>query len=294
MEKYLKIIDKQIESNQGKNIFLGSNDTTLKFAVDTITEIPNINELDADAEDLLLDYATNKVIEEFCRINQYYTFNSQARKDLRNIYESLFSSIKSNEISVEMIESNHYRNLRLWLRKTNSFAEKMYSNAGKDIKPVACSEYSADLQMNVLKLNVQTLMEPLLDIGCGKNGNLVKYLCGQGIDARGIDRFSFSKGNLFNADWLEFNYGTARWGTIISNLAFSNHFKHQHLKEDGSYIDYAKKYMEILKSLKIGGSFHYAPDLPFIELYLDEKQYQVAKHGIGQFEFKTTTIKRLK
>jgi hypothetical protein len=52
--------------------------------------------------------------------------------------------------------------------------------------------------------------------------------------------------------------------------------------------------MEILKSLKIGGSFHYAPDLPFIELYLDEKQYQVAKHGIGQFEFKTTTIKRLK
>jgi hypothetical protein len=49
-----------------------------------------------------------------------------------------------------------------------------------------------------------------------------------------------------------------------------------------------------LKSLKPGGSLHYAPDLPFIEFYLDKKQYQIEKHEIGQLDFKTTVIIRLK
>jgi hypothetical protein len=52
--------------------------------------------------------------------------------------------------------------------------------------------------------------------------------------------------------------------------------------------------MDILKSLKIGGRFHYAPDLPFIELYLDKQQYKIEKYEIGDFDFKTTVIKRLK
>jgi hypothetical protein len=292
MEKYLRIIDKQIECNQGKNLFLG-NPVALKFAGETIAEIPTVHDLDADAEDFLSRYATDKAIEELCRVNQYYAFNRQARKDLYHLYRNLFLSIRSNEVPIEIIEKSHYRNLKLWLSATNAFAQKMYASADEHIKPVACSEYSADLQINVLRLNAQTLMEPVLDVGCGKHGNLVKHLCLLGIDAKGMDRFSFSQGNLFHADWLEFAYGTDRWGTIISNLAFSNHFNHHHLKEDGSYIDYAKKYLEILKSLKVGGSLHYAPDLPFIESYLDKKQYRIEKHAVGQFPFKTTIISRL-
>lgn len=61
-----------------------------------------------------------------------------------------------------------------------------------------------------------------------------------------------------------------KWGTIVSNLGFSNHFNHHNLREDGNFIKYAKTYMNILYSLKPGECFHYAPDLPFIEKYLDE------------------------
>jgi len=52
--------------------------------------------------------------------------------------------------------------------------------------------------------------------------------------------------------------------------------------------------MDILNSLKIGGSFHYAPDLPFIERYLDKNKYQLSARNIGGYDFKATVIKRLK
>jgi len=293
MDKYIKNIDKQIEFNQGKNIFLDENGMSLKFVDETIKAISEINELNNDSEKILIDYATDKALEEFCRINQYYTFNSQAKKDLRNIYNVLFYGIKTNEDSIETISKNHYQNLKQWLRKTNPFAERVYSSADIDIRPVVCSEYEPDSQISILKIDPKSLMEPVLDIGCGKHGNLVNYLFNLGIETFGIDRFLFTDNNLTNSDWLEFNYGMEKWGTIISNLGFSNHFKHHNLREDGSYIEYGKKYMDILKSLKIGGRFHYAPDLPFIEQYLDNRQFEIEKYEVGEYDFKTTIITRL-
>ncbi len=294
MDKYLNNIDKQIEFNQGKNLFLDENDMTLRFVDETIKAISDLDEINIDAEKILIEYATNKALEEFCRINQYYTFNSQAKNNLRNIYSDLFSSIKTNKNSIETISKNHYQNLKQWLRKTNPFAEKIYANSDSDIDPVACSEYTPDLQINVLKIDKKTIMEPVLDIGCGKQGNLVKYLTKLGIETFGIDRFLFTDNNLTNSNWLEYNYGIEKWGTIISNLGFSNHFKHHNLREDGNYIEYGKKYMDILKSLKIGGRFHYAPDLPFIEKYLDYSQFKIEKHKMVEYDFNTTIITRLK
>ncbi len=294
MNKFLKNIDKQIEFNKGKNIFHNDTNSPFKFIDETVNVISNMSELSADSERMLIDYATDKSVEEFCRINQYYTFNRHAKNDLRSIYSDLFSCIKANKKSIESISKNHYDNIKQWLRKTNPFADKIYSDAELDIKPVACSEYSAELQINVLKIDIKSLMTPVLDIGCGRQGNLVNYLCNQGIDTYGIDRFSFSKSNLINSDWLEYNYGITKWGTIVSNLGFSNHFKHHNLREDGNYIEYGKKYVDIINSLKVGGRFHYAPDLPFIELYLDSRQYQIEKFEVGEFDFKTTVITRLK
>ena len=137
-------------------------------------------------------------------------------------------------------------------------------------------------------------MLPVLDIGCGKQGKLVNYLSSKGIEAYGIDRFSFTTSNLITADWLEFDYGIKKWGTIISNLGFSNHFKHHHLREDGNYIEYGKTYMNILNSLKVHGNFHYAPDLPFIEKYLDNKHFEMIRSEISEYDYKAIIIKRLK
>lgn len=137
-------------------------------------------------------------------------------------------------------------------------------------------------------------MQPVLDIGCGINGLLVDYLKNQGIDVLGIDRFKFTISNLITADWLEYDYGKEKWGTIVSNLGFSNHFNHHNLREDGNYVGYGKTYMNILNALKFGGCFHYAPDLPFIEKYLDSKRFELKKYEINECDFKTTIIKKVR
>ncbi len=292
MDEFLEKIDKQIKFNQGKNIFLDTLEL-FQFANETIQSRSNVNALNSESQQVLIDYATNKTIEEFCRINQYYSFNSTAKNKLRKIYSALIYSLQDKTILTDEISKNHYGKLKSWLKESNPFAEEIYINANKNITPVACSEYSSELQMKILHIDMKHLAQPVLDIGCGKEGNLVKYFLKLNIDARGIDRFSFLDNTLINSDWLEFNYGLEKWGTIISNLGFSNHFKHNDLREDGNYLDYAKKYMEILKSLKIGGRFHYAPDLPFIEIYLDKKQYKIDKYEIGEFDFNTTAITRL-
>ena len=212
---------------------------------------------------------------------------------MKNIYWNLYQSIVENEIPIDIIPKNHYKNLKNWLEKTNPFSNIIYKQNEATLEAVVCSEYNMDLQKDILCLNKVQLMNPILDIGCGKNGNLVKNLLEEGFDAHGIDRVSNNLSYIEKADWLKYDYGTKKWGTIISNLGFSNHFIHHHLRKDGNIIEYAKKYIDILKSLKTGGIFCYAPDLPFIEMYLDEEAFLVTKYSIKNISSKTTIITKL-
>lgn len=293
MDRFIESIDKQIEFNQGKNIFLDKSGI-FRFIKETINAISHVNEIGYTTEQILVDYATEKALKEFCRINQFYSFDSNSKDALRNIYSGLFTLIRAGKCSLEEIAKNHYQKLKNWIIEYNPFAEKIYSSADPEIRPVTCAEYSADLQMKILQLDIEHLAQPVLDIGCGTKGILVSYFGSIGISAYGIDRFKFSAPNLISANWLEYEYGVKKWGTIVSNLGFSNHFIHHNLREDGNYINYGKVYMKILFSLKIGGCFHYAPDLPFIEQYLDENQFELKKHNISENDFKTSVIKRLK
>lgn len=294
MKIYQDNIDKQFEFNQGKNLFYHGILNSLRFSPETLNAIEKIEFIDSDSENLLVDYLTNRAIQELCKINQYYTFDKQAQLNLRNLYVDLFANLKKSKSSIDSITEKHYDNLIKWLQDTNSFAEKIYTSKGEMIESVACSEYSPDLQMEILQIDIDRIMEPVLDIGCGKQGSLVLCLRQKDIEAYGFDRFAYDTPVLSNSDWFEYTFEKDKWGTITSNLGFSNHFQHHHFRNDCNFIDYAKKYMDILSSLKIGGCFHYAPDLPFVEQYLDKDKYQLTKRSIGDYEFKSVKIKRLK
>ncbi len=294
MDELKENIDRQIESNKGKNLFAADTDTSLRFLQKTLVAIERTGALSEGDECVLIDYVTHKVLEEFCRINQYFSFDKESVNNLKAIYTELFRNLKHKNSAPDSISHIHFQNLKTWLRNSNAFANKIYSTGESKIQPVACSEYSAELQLKILQIDISELMEPALDIGCGKKGELVRYFRGRGIEAFGIDRFSGEGSYLAKSDWLEYEYGISKWGTITSNLGFSNHFSHHHMREDGDFIGYAKKFMDILNSLKIGGSFHYAPDLPFIEKYLDNYKYLITRQNIGKKDFKTTLIKRIK
>ncbi|MBP1631251.1 MAG: hypothetical protein H6Q15_2144 [Bacteroidetes bacterium] len=288
------IIDKQFDLNQRKNLFYSGILNSLRFSPETLDTIERIGLIDSNSENVLINYLTNKALQEFCGVNQYFNFDKQAQLDLRNIYVELFSNIKNRKSSIDSIAEKHYDNLTKWLKSTNLFAEMIYTSKGEMIESVVCSEYNPDLQIEILQIDFNQLIEPVLDIGCGKQGNLVLCLRQKGIDAYGFDRFAYDNSFLTNSDWFEYKFEKDKWGTITSNLGFSNHFQHHHFRNDGNIIGYAKKYMDILSSLKIGGCFHYAPDLPFVEQYLDKDKYQLIKRRVDNYEFKSTKIKRLK
>lgn len=294
MERLKKHIDKQIEFNQGKNFFNGNSTNSIVFIGETIKAIKNIGKISDEYKNVLIDYCTEKCLQEFYRINQYFSYNNELRQELRGIYVELFSSIESNTQPIDIISSNHYRNLENWLLNANPYVDKVYQILEDVIQPITCAEYSAEFQIEILQIDVCQLMEPVLDIGCGKQGILLKYLRSKDIKAFGIDRFTKDSSISTNEDWLEYNYGISQWGTIISNLGFSNHFNHQHLRKDGDFMVYAKKYMDILNSLKIGGRFFYGPSLPFIEKYLNPNTYELTNNKIKSSKFETTIITRIK
>ena len=268
MKSFENIISQQIDSNKGINLFYKENPLQLsRICLGMISEL--------EYKDSVIDNAIDKVLKEFYRVNQYYHFNEEDKEQLKSLYRNLQQSIKQNNLSYEELAENHYRNLRNWLQRTNPFAEKIYSCEQRMACTVPCFQYTPNLQLKILNIDLKQLIEPVLDIGCGENGKLVRYLRGRGINAYGIDRYNSDYDYIENSDWLTYNYGINKWGTIVSNLGFSNHFLHHHLRAESDYINYARKYMQILDSLKLGGQFHYAPSLPFIEQYLDNNKYKI-------------------
>lgn len=113
------------------------------------------------------------------------------------------------------------------------------------------------------------------------------------LEAYGIDRLQENTGYFRSIDWLEFDYFQLKWGTIISNISFSNHFIHHFTQNDGIDILYAQTYMKILKSLDNGGKWIYAPSVPFIENLLPKDEFSVQRIQINESFSKTIVHKFL-
>lgn len=285
-------LDQQMTSNAGKNLFAQNNDhlAFLPLSSDLKKKLQSLSD---KQEDLLLNNICKRSLEAFYSINQYYYFSEDDKVALRNIYLSLLQHIKTTE-KLRGYEKSHFGNLRRWLLLTNPFALKLYGSQYSQIPAVVCEEYELQLQMDILNIIPDKIKEPLLDIGCGQNGNLVKHLRHNGIHAFGFDRLINNADGLYNADWLNIDYGIEQWGTIVSNLGFSNHFNHHHQRVDGRIAEYASTYMQILHSLKPEGTFHYAPSLPFIEPLLDKKRFSITSINITGTSYQTTIITRKK
>lgn len=147
------------------------------------------------------------------------------------------------------------------------------ASAGERPREVVCSEYAPTLQLDALGLAEATLTGPVLDIGCGASAGLVRALRAQGLAATGVDRAA-PEDVAQVGDWLTFPYGQDRWGTVLSHHAFSLHFHHHHRAQGSEAYAYARVYMAILRSLRVGGLFAYVPGLPFVEALLPADQYR--------------------
>lgn len=145
------------------------------------------------------------------------------------------------------------------------------------LREVVSAEYDPALQLRVLGLDPAALAEPVLDLGCGVEARLVRWLRARGLAAEGIDRAAGPAEGIRRVDWLEAPLAPGSLGTVVSHLGFSLHFLHHHLRPGEEALRYARRYMEILRALRPGGVFAYAPGLPFVEEHLPAAEWEVER-----------------
>ncbi len=215
----------------------------------------------------------------FQKVNQFNQLSEQDLKLLTTLVDdwlnALHKALVAANSATECLElllprnAAHVRELSALLTRSAQPNERIHSE-----------EYSADTQLGVLRLQGVTLVQPVLDVGCGRDADLVKWLRRMHVNAVGFDLFDSGTLGCLVADWFEFPFVPEQFGTIIAHLSFSLHFLHQHLRPDGEARRYALQYMTILRSLRHGGCFAYAPGLPFIEGILPSDQFAVRKYAI--------------
>ena len=306
------VLEQQIRFNDDKSLFydlgkpaLGPSPRTLCWLLKYRAQVARA--LERIFADGLLNYVTNKLAEQgvrqFIQVNQFMQFTSEDKLQLAELYKDQFIGIRSllqnEEAGEEVVQQffrMHFQQLRSFLIQTNGEDLFKKYKMNPHLFWVPCEQYSADLQVAWMGLDLEKLHQPVLDLGCGRQANLVQFLRGKKIEAYGMDR-EVEKAEdqpfLRRMGWMEAFFEQEQWGTIISHLAFSNHFTHHHLKSDGEPEAYAQKYMELLKALKPGGSFFYAPSVPFIESFVDQlPQYFVGRTRITPTQ-QMTQITRL-
>ncbi len=145
--------------------------------------------------------------------------------------------------------------------------------------PVVAAEYRPELQCELLGLEPERLLTPIVDLGCGRTAALVSYLRQKGLAATGLDRLAEAP-RVLRRDWFEQPFAPRSIGTLISHQAFSLQFFHQHLASGPEVERYARKYRELLQALLPGGLFAYAPGLPFVERWLDPARFVCQRRAL--------------
>jgi len=246
--------------------------------------------------------------EYIYRQNQFVSLSAKDQADLVGLYRQFLAdtvNILGEDNNPQEIEQLYQVVLEDHFHCLKTFITGLGETQGANLiyQQVICAEYPPSLQLEILGIDPKNLnlQEPVLDIGCGKDGTLVTHLREIGLAARGIDRLVMPLDYLIEADWLDFDFAPSSWGTIISHMAFSNHFTFHHLYRNGTPETYAAKYMAILTSLKPGGEMYYAPGLPFIEQLLPASEFTVTSKNVdvpeqdklGHSSLYATKIKKL-
>lgn len=174
----------------------------------------------------------------------------------------------------------HRDRLRVLVRARVGLGDRA-GGAAPPEEPPPCHEYTPELQLEVLGTSLEALDPPVLDLGCGASARLVRWLRARGVAALGVDRQAPREPGFVRASWLEVPLPPAAFGSIVSHQAFSLHFLHAHLEDAEAAAAHARVYRRILEALRPGGSFLYAPGLPFVERHLDPERFAVSTRALG-------------
>lgn len=285
MSKIDKALQQQIELNRAKNMLYVQLGQIIEIDPDFLAAL---EELVANGEKPLpepvlqnaISFASETLIKRLYSINQFIQITEQKSRSLENIYQHTWQRIVETKNIQAALKDYHYSELASWIA---SLYPKSFVKSLRDLPTIGhiiCEEYSPQLQIDLLRLDIPTLRQPVLDVGCGSTAGLTRHLRTLGIEAYGIDRqIEKREAYLQQTGWMDYEFERDTWGTIISNMAFTNHLHYINFHDPAQLEPYLQKFKEMIEALTIGGSFYYAPSVPFIEDRLGTNRYRVERFG---------------
>ncbi len=248
---------------------------------DKIIEAMNTDEYSNVINKLARSFMTN-----IAKGTKASNFTKEECNAILEIYHRLIENISDRNKGYEEIAKEHFIAVRNYI---TYFTEERVNSENRK------TGYSPKFVLDILAVNDNEMNGKVLDIGCGKDATVVKYLREKGIDAYGLDMECEDSGCTEQEDWLIKEYPADTYSLILSNLSFSKHFNDANHEEnnDEECFEYAKAYMSILNSLKVGGTWHYVPSVTFIEEMLPEDKFEVINTFINENVMRTV-VKRIK
>jgi hypothetical protein len=202
-------------------------------------------------------------------------------RQIRTVLEKNESEARLEQALTGVMEVHHER-LQLIMASYCVTYQDQDLHTNPLLRTVPCEEYSPGFQLSILGLDLNQLIEPVLDLGCGSNGALVRYLRQQGIETCGVDRLAPKEPYFFQSDWFDFDPGRETWGCILAHQSLSTHFIYAWLHQPAGVEKYSRLTIKILASLQEGSFLGYAPGLPFLEEAVEKMAgYAVMRHRIS-------------
>ena len=225
---------------------------------------------------------------------QYVHPTSLDQAEITDCYHTLTDTVATGAKNMELLHGG----LRVHHDRLQKVTVRLLAAAGAldDVLCGAnppCRQYSPELQCQLLGLTDEDTRGPVLDLGCGEAAGLVVFLRLHGAFAWGLDRLAPDTEYTIRKDWFEIPVPSGSWRTIVAHMSFSLHFVHAHFHSEMEAQRYALAYMNILHGLQSGGSFIYAPGLPFIEPLLEPGKFHVEQRSIPVSNIGTVSVSRI-
>ncbi len=277
------LIKQQLDVNKSKNLLFENVTQIMNVEpsfLAALEELLNSNTGDKSEEihSEFISFAAKELVKRLYSINPYLRVSKVQVANLEQIYRRTWQRmIKTGNIKTTLNEF-HYPELSKWLATLypEKFQQSLKFSSG--VGHVTYEEYSAELQIELLGIDIAHIKQPVIDIGCGSQANLVRYFRSLDVEAYGIDRqLEIHESYLNQVDWFDFYFEPGGWGTVISNMGFTNHLNYAYLHDISQLEHYLLKMKEIIESLSASGYFYYAPSLPFVEDKLSAKSYKVER-----------------
>lgn len=282
--KSLKVsIKQQLDLNKSRNLFFENSAQIMEVEpgfLAALEELLNFRGI-TSSEDVFsefISFTAKEFVNRLYSINPYLQITKKHIENLEQIYRQTWQLMVNTKILKTTLVDFHYPELSKWISTLYPVEFQDLLKFSCEVGHVTYGEYSAELQEELLGIDIARIKPPVMDIGCGSQANLVRHLRSLGVEAYGIDRqVEIPEPNIHQADWFDYPFEPGKWGTLVSNMGFTNHLNYAYLHNISQLESYLLKMKEIVESLSPGGTFYYAPSLPFIEDKLSTQYYKITR-----------------